>query len=130
MEELRVVPEANKGAAGEEVLFGWVPSPSQQGKEAEHRVWHDLTDQGYAVYKTGWPDFICGRELNGVNHIMVVEVKTGGATLTVEQGAVARLLVRAGIAYWVQRPDTGEQERFVCQGPLIEKVCPCCGHPQ
>ena len=130
MEEVCVVREGDQGTGGQEVLLGPMSSPSQQGKDGEHQVCHELIDQGYAVYRTGWPDFICGRELNGVKHIMAVEVKTGNAVLTLEQKAVARLLVNAGVQYWVHRPDTDQAEQLKFEGPLVEKVCRCCGCPQ
>jgi len=130
-----VVQAGNEGAGGEAVLQCEVPSISKQAKEAEHQVLHELLEEGYLVCRTGWPDFICGRELNGVEDIFVMEVKTRSACLTAEQKLVARLLSKAGVRYIIYHPDREEREqvRFFkveSDEPIVERVCPCCGCPQ
>ena len=110
-------------------------SVGKQAKEAEHAVLHELLDEGYLVRRTGWPDFICGRELNGVEDIFVVEVKTGSACMTAEQKVVAWLLRKAGLRYIIYHPDRPEDQQIEIllphpEGPVAERVCSYCGSPQ
>lgn len=112
-----------------------VPSVGKQAKEAEHRVLNELQEDGHLVCRTGWPDFICGRELNGVEDIFAVEVKTGSACLTPEQRIVARLLRKAGLRYIIYRPDRPEDQQIEILPPhpqeaVVEKVCLACACPQ
>jgi len=112
-----------------------VLSVGKQAKEAEHAVLHELLDEGYLVRRTGWPDFICGRELNGVEDIFVVEVKTGSACMTAEQKVVAWLLRKAGLRYIIYHPDRPEDQQIEIllphpEGPVAERVCSYCGSPQ
>jgi hypothetical protein len=135
MEAVSVVLEGDEGTGGQAVLQRDVPSLGKQAKEAEHKVLHELLDEGYLVCRTGWPDFICGRQLNGVEDIFVVEVKTGTACLTAEQKIVARLLRKAGLRYIIYHPDRDKDEQLDIllphpEGPVVEEVCPECGCPQ
>ena len=107
--------EGDEGACGQAVL----------AEEAKDAVFHELSDAGYFVCRTGWPDFICALDKDGVEGIVAIAVKPGGASLTGAEKAVAWLLRKGGIEYAIYRPDRAEWEQIEILAPHPDgPVCP------
>lgn len=71
---------------------------------AEGQLFDELTEQGWEVFKRGWPDYICRRG----DEVMVVEVKPGpGTSLKRDQEWVMQLLASHGLKVYVWNPKTG-----------------------
>lgn len=80
---------------------------SPPSNPSELKVWKDLRNKGYTIYRNGWPAILAERS----DEIRAIEVKGNKyERLTPEQIKAMELLSKLGVKCQRWSPDTGFQE--------------------
>ncbi|HEV2521971.1 MAG TPA: VRR-NUC domain-containing protein [Candidatus Acidoferrales bacterium] len=64
---------------------------------AEQETAKALKKEGWNITRTGWPDFLCWRDMNGEKQVMCIEVKGPGDKLSAAQVVNHAILISAGL---------------------------------
>jgi len=93
--------------------------------ELEKKAKAALEARGWAVYRSGWPDFLCVKD----NKVMAAEVKSDKDRVRDNQRIIHQILVGAGIPVKIVREhDTGEVSvRTSKKKKLVMVKCQHCG---
>ena len=94
-----------------------IPNPEQL-------FYKQATDNGYTVYRSGWPDYLITKD----NKIIFVEVKGKGDKLRNSQKAMLKILSDHGLTCFIWSPIIGfkkfnqSQNKLLGSGPLLRKL--------